>query len=483
MCCRSHVLLLLLLLLLGTQHTTVAASEAGLTGGGGGGGGSGSNVTADPSADHVNMERLLRGYGDEMYKTMRDDVPRTAAYRAAIERLAPGKVVLDIGTGQFALLATIAARAGARYVYAIEGNRAAYERAVACVADAGLSDRIGVLFGYSANVSLQELPPPPVMPAVGSGVGGGGGGGGGGGEGSADWGVELVVHELLGEIAGMEGAAYAIADAHRRHLRPTAVAASSATAAGPRRPRVSIPYRARSYIVPSAFPPASYWASLPMPVIMSPGTTFLKVWDYPHAALLAAQWQQFEVLEFDRLQSLTAVQDSKLRFVVKDNRRIDDGDGDDGEELAGNAAGAESDARDAGQGRRALAFAGFVCYMDSELLGPAAADDHLATPPEIDTLRDRTHWAQQLLLFTPTTVFEGDVIELSVRVDNGAGRPFTRYSFEAHLRPWLPPTMDGDGDGDGGGGAAEALPPPGGALTGRLGAPRALGKVSLDQHF
>jgi hypothetical protein len=104
MCCRSHVLLLLLLLLLlGTQHTTVAASEAGLTGGGGGGGGSGSNVTADPSADHVNMERLLRGYGDEMYKTMRDDVPRTAAYRAAIERLAPGKVVLDIGTGQFAL--------------------------------------------------------------------------------------------------------------------------------------------------------------------------------------------------------------------------------------------------------------------------------------------------------------------------------------------------------------------------------------------
>ena len=29
---------------------------------------------------------------------------------------------MDIGTGQFALLATFAARAGARYVYAIEGN-------------------------------------------------------------------------------------------------------------------------------------------------------------------------------------------------------------------------------------------------------------------------------------------------------------------------------------------------------------------------
>ena len=35
--------------------------------------------------------------------------------------------------------------------------------------------------------------------------------------------MELVIHELLGEIAGMEGAAFAIHDAHRRHLFARAV--------------------------------------------------------------------------------------------------------------------------------------------------------------------------------------------------------------------------------------------------------------------
>ena len=50
------------------------------------------------SRGHENMARLLNGYGDEMYKIMRDDKPRTNAYRDAIVALAPGKVVLDIGT-------------------------------------------------------------------------------------------------------------------------------------------------------------------------------------------------------------------------------------------------------------------------------------------------------------------------------------------------------------------------------------------------
>ena len=42
----------------------------------------------------------------------RQEAPRTAAYSEAIQKLAPGKVVLDIGTGQFALLAFIAQRLG-----------------------------------------------------------------------------------------------------------------------------------------------------------------------------------------------------------------------------------------------------------------------------------------------------------------------------------------------------------------------------------
>jgi hypothetical protein len=68
-------------------------------------------VSDDAAAGHAHMGRLLDGYGDGMYKTMRDDALRTEAYRAAIQRLARGKVVLDIGTGQFALLARFAGAA------------------------------------------------------------------------------------------------------------------------------------------------------------------------------------------------------------------------------------------------------------------------------------------------------------------------------------------------------------------------------------
>jgi SAM-dependent methyltransferase len=234
------------------------------------------------AAAHGKMGRLLDGYDDAMYKTMRDDAPRTAAYAAAIEKLAPGKVVLDIGTGQFALLAIIAARAGARYVYAIEGNRQAFERAKLAVSEQNFTDRIGVLHGYSANVSLQELPPPSAAR----------------GHAEADvddpsrWaGVDLVVHELLGEIAGMEGAAFAIADAHRRHIRAAAPAVAGAAAAdadaAAAAPRVSVPYGARSFIAPAVFPPPEYWSKLAVPVIMTPGTTFLKLWEFPEGSLLS----------------------------------------------------------------------------------------------------------------------------------------------------------------------------------------------------
>ena len=295
---------------------------------------------------HSNMGRLLDGYGDSMYRTMRDDKPRTAAYTAAIQRLAPGRVVLDIGTGQFALLATIAARAGARYVYAIEGNRQAYERAKEAVAAQGLADRIGVLFGYSANVSLQELPRADGVASDAAGEGA--------------WGVELVIHELLGEIAGMEGAAFAIHDAHRRHLLPPAPLPDGAA---PR--RVSIPHSATSFIAPTAFPPASYWSALPTPVIVSPGTTFLKVWDFPEASLLSDGWEEFEVLQFDRPGTLATRTETTSEFVVRS-------EGDDER------------------------FAGFVCYMSTDLAGPGSH--------EIDTLRDSTHWAQQLILFDGAAV-------------------------------------------------------------------------------
>eukprot|EP00913_Durusdinium_trenchii_P000999 g921.t2 len=92
------------------------------------------------------------------YAAMRDDQLRTEAYAAAIrERVSMGAAtVLDIGTGPFALLATIAANAGARKVYAIERTPSVAQEAQKFVEDAGLQEVISVISGNSQDVVLPE---------------------------------------------------------------------------------------------------------------------------------------------------------------------------------------------------------------------------------------------------------------------------------------------------------------------------------------
>ena len=87
--------------------------------------------------------------------------------REALRR-EPGRVVVDLGTGALALLAIIAARAGAKHVYAIEVNAGPAESARQAVEAAGLSDRISVLCGFSTDKKL-------VLPAL----------------------ADLMVHELV----------------------------------------------------------------------------------------------------------------------------------------------------------------------------------------------------------------------------------------------------------------------------------------------
>ena len=48
------------------------------------------------------------------------DVPRLAAFTDALERAAPGRRVLDVGTGPFMVLARIAQRSGASFVACVE---------------------------------------------------------------------------------------------------------------------------------------------------------------------------------------------------------------------------------------------------------------------------------------------------------------------------------------------------------------------------
>ena len=232
---------------------------------------------------------------------MRDDHARTCAYEQAIKVVAPGRVCLDIGTGALGLLAVMAARAGAAHVYAIEANAQAYAAAVQTVADLQLSDRVTVIHGYSTDVQLPCR-------------------------------VDLLLHEIFGEIAGAEGVVVAVRDAAKRHLATTTRVLSSATATAATdefagdsvsaaesetvaSAIVSIPVRARTLLAPAEFPGADYFASLPFPMLAAPGATVLKLPSLPRDVLLAAP-QTFEDLRFD-VAAPEGVHDVSLEFVLE----------------------------------------------------------------------------------------------------------------------------------------------------------------------
>ena len=114
---------------------------------------------------HALAERALARHGDDPRwqalagTVLRHDVPdfhvrmlrdglRNAAYRAAIERFARGRVVLDIGTGS-GLLAMMAARAGAAHVYACEASPLLAASARAVIVANGLTGRITLFDRHS----------------------------------------------------------------------------------------------------------------------------------------------------------------------------------------------------------------------------------------------------------------------------------------------------------------------------------------------
>src|ERR1044071_9186116 len=92
----------------------------------------------------------LREYGQ-----MIADFGRTAAYAKALERrVTPESVVVDIGTGT-GIFALLAARLGARKVYAIDPSDAIeYGRRIA--AANGLSERVDFIQGLSTDIQLPE---------------------------------------------------------------------------------------------------------------------------------------------------------------------------------------------------------------------------------------------------------------------------------------------------------------------------------------
>ncbi len=95
-------------------------------------------------------------YDEFLYNLMSAESGRVAAYRRAFEASAAGRVVLDLGTGRDALLARLAAEAGARRVYGVELLSEAAEQAREVVRGLGLEDRIEIIAGDAATVSVPE---------------------------------------------------------------------------------------------------------------------------------------------------------------------------------------------------------------------------------------------------------------------------------------------------------------------------------------
>ena len=226
-------------------------------------------LSGSPSpADLLAPQALCERYTGETYTTMRDDEMRTRAYLSAIERHAPGKLCLDIGTGALALLAIIAARAGAEHVFAIEANAEAAAAARQTVAAEGLEAQITVIEGYSTDVTLPRR-------------------------------VDLLLHEIIGEIASAEGVVAAVLDAGERHLRSGAAAP------------VSIPARARTLLAPCEFPGSEYFDALPHPMLAAPGAQVRRPnppRSTPHAACVGRPRRHCRGARLTRLvRTLTSV--------------------------------------------------------------------------------------------------------------------------------------------------------------------------------
>ncbi len=167
------------------------------------------------------------------------------------------------------------------------------------MADLGLSDRVTVLRGYSTDVELPDR-------------------------------ADLLLHEIIGEVAGAEGVVTAVRDAAMRHLATpnepssattsgadasAAAAAYDADSAARASAIVSIPARARTLLAPADFPGAEYFASLPFPMLAAPGATALKLPSLPRDVLLAAP-QTFEDLRFEAAAP-AGVHDVTLEFGLE----------------------------------------------------------------------------------------------------------------------------------------------------------------------
>ena len=128
-------------------------------------------------------------YDDTLYTALSTDEERNQRFGAALEGLAPGRTVLDLGTGHDLLWARKAVTAGAQRVIALEEMQSSFAHAARSLRR---DDPISLIRGSSTELEFAPR-------------------------------ADVCVAEIIGSFAGAEGAAVVLADARQRHLVPGGV--------------------------------------------------------------------------------------------------------------------------------------------------------------------------------------------------------------------------------------------------------------------
>jgi Ribosomal protein L11 methyltransferase (PrmA)/PRMT5 oligomerisation domain len=156
------------------------------------------------------FSETLDVWDSDFHQLLVNDKLRVDAYQAAIrEVVKPGMTVVDLGTGS-GILALWALESGASRVYGIEMEEVILASAVKRIRSAGYSERFTPVRSLSQNVVLGER-------------------------------VDVLLSEIIGNLADNENLVPILLDASRRLLRPGGT---------------QIPQRVTSYLVPVEAPTA-----------------------------------------------------------------------------------------------------------------------------------------------------------------------------------------------------------------------------------
>ncbi|WP_052709558.1 class I SAM-dependent methyltransferase [Streptomyces sp. NRRL S-495] len=295
-------------------------------------------------------------YDSALYGALTSDESRVERFRAAVRALAPGRRVLDIGTGEHLNWARESVSCGASGAVAIEAMAETFRNASANRLAWGLADRVTLLHGESTEL---EIGPP----------------------------AEVCVAEVIGSVAGAEGAAAVLADARRRHLVPGGVVVPHRCVTR----AAAVNLREVLGGAPVAFAPEAVpylerifeWNGAPFDVR-------LRIGDPDPEALLSTE-EEVEVLDFNG--DLRAEQERRVRLTVRRPGSVDG----------------------------VLTWLRIACLPDEEPL---------------DALRDPTSWASVYfpLFDAEVPVERGDTLDLTFRVRTGADGVHPDYHLAATLR-------------------------------------------------